>query len=205
MADSPESRILLMRHGQTTANLSHCFLGQRNAPLTPAGKLQSQRAAEGLLRWSPCRIFSSPLRRCHDAIALPASQHLGVPLTVDERLAELDFGPLEGQDYHQAQGSGRPLPWGPTSAQWPPPSGGEPVEAFMGRLADIAGELTSLSGRTAVVCHGGVIRGFLSLWDGFDFNRFWEVEVGNVASFEFAVEQGKVRLVGAGLSPEQLV
>ena len=204
MSNEPHGRILVMRHAQTVANLQACFLGQRNAPLTPAGEEQSRAGIEGLVAWKPDRIVTSPLDRCRLAIAEPAAQRLGVPCAVDQRLIELDFGPLEDRGYREVEELGMPLPWGPTANMWPPEEGGEPLAAYMARIKSACADLAALEGKTAVVCHGGVIRGMLSAWIDFGFGSFWKTVVGNVASFEFNACASHVELVRAGIDPDLL-
>jgi len=48
--------------------------------------------------WSVARVCSSPSARCRAPAALVADA-LGVPLAVDERLYELDFGAWEGRSW----------------------------------------------------------------------------------------------------------
>ncbi|HEY0138799.1 MAG TPA: histidine phosphatase family protein, partial [Nannocystis sp.] len=45
--------------------------------------------------WSLDRVWSSPSARCHEPAARIAAA-LAVPLVIDERLYELDFGAWEG-------------------------------------------------------------------------------------------------------------
>ncbi|MGN0034996.1 MAG: histidine phosphatase family protein [Coriobacteriales bacterium] len=200
---SRRGHLLLMRHAQTVANEQHRYLGQRNAPLTELGERQRQRGVEGLVAWRPDRIVSSPLDRCR-VIAEPAAKLLGCPFEVDERVAELDFGVIEDCTSDQIRQRGLPLPWGDSLERWPAP-GAESLEEFCGRLADAADHFATLVGKTAVVSHGGAIRGMLAHWLGIPPERMWQVSLGNVRSVLLSVEDADtVYLERLGLAPEEL-
>lgn len=200
--DAP--RLLLMRHGQTCANAAGYFLGGRDEGVTEQGEEQSRRAVAGLAAWRPDRIFTSPLSRCRTLIAEPAAAALGVPCTVDERIREFDFGPLEGRTYAEVVEEDLPFPWGPGAKRWPPAEGGERMEDFVARLSAAAHDYEQLEGRTAVICHGGVIRGFFSVWFSLGPDEINRLVVPNVSSAIFRSAPGNVSLECFGLSPEML-
>ena len=201
-------RLLLMRHAQTVTNLAGTFSGAADADVSELGREQSAAAVEGLVAWGPERIVTSPLSRARKMIAEPVGRALGVPITVDERICEFDFGPLEGVRFADAAKQGLPLPWGPGSERWPQlveqAGCGETMETFIGRLADAAAELERLEGRTAVICHGGVIRGLMCVWFGFGVEAINRLVVGNVSSALLRVAPGNVCLEAFGLQPEDL-
>lgn len=198
------ARVLLMRHGETESNLKRVFLGKVDAPLSELGERQSQEAVEALRAWAPDRIVTSPLERCRVKIAEPAARLLGVPCTVDERIAEFDFGPLEGMTYQAASEAGMPMPWGPASAQWPPTEGGESLDEFYQRISAAAAKIEGMPGKTAVICHGGVIRGFFGVWLRMEVESWNQLVVDNVSSTLFRARPGFMALEQFGLSTEQL-
>lgn len=195
-------RVLLVRHAQTFANANDYFLGQRDEGITEEGERQSARAVAGIVDWAPNRIVTSPLMRCREKIAAPAAEVLGVPLEIDERLKEFDFGPLEGKTFSEAMEKGYPFPWGPGSDEWPPEEGGETMPEFLERLARAARDLEGREGRTAVVCHGGVIRGLFAVWLGVEVGTLNQLVVGNVSGCVFRTNPGDVLLERFGLRPE---
>ncbi len=197
-------RILLMRHAQTHANAAGYFLGSRDEGVTEVGKEQSRRAVVGLASWKPDRIITSPLSRCRKLIAEPAARELGIECTVDERIREFDFGPLEGRTYEDIVREGLPFPWGPGAQNWPPAGGGERMEDFVARIADAARDYEQLEGRTAVICHGGVIRGFFCVWFSLGPDEINRLVVQNVNSFIFSSAPGNVSLERFGLRSESL-
>jgi probable phosphoglycerate mutase len=93
--------ILLIRHGQTMWNVERRMQGRLESGLTELGRRQA-RAMAGLVRdlvrreagdW---RLLSSPLSRAHDT-AKAVAEATGLPIELDERLAEQAFGEWEGR------------------------------------------------------------------------------------------------------------
>lgn len=202
-AFSRGGHLLLMRHPQTEANEQHHYLGQHNAPLTELGRRQCERAVAGLIAWEPDRIVTSPLDRCR-AIAVPAAESLGCPLTVDERVVELEFGIIENMTGPQIEEADLPLPWGERADEWPV-EGAESMDEFRGRLAAAGDDLIALSGKTAVVAHGGAIRALIATWFDIPVQKMWQIALANVNSALMSVEDNRyVYLERLGLEPEQL-
>lgn len=73
------------RHGRTEANASGLLLGRADPDLDALGRRQAEAIAAALPR--PELVLSSPLARCRQT-----AEALGVPVEVDERLVELDYG-----------------------------------------------------------------------------------------------------------------
>jgi broad specificity phosphatase PhoE len=83
--------LVLVRHGESTANAAGLLLGRTDADLTERGRHQAV-AARALL--GPVReVTSSPLRRALDTAALLAGER---PVEVDGRWVEVDYGEYEG-------------------------------------------------------------------------------------------------------------
>ena len=59
--------LVLLRHGESTANAAGVLLGRTDAPLTDKGSRQA--AALGPLLGSVVRVVSSPLTRARDTAA----------------------------------------------------------------------------------------------------------------------------------------
>ena len=87
--------IYIIRHGQTDQNRKHVLLSRSDVPLNEAGVRQAKEAYERLKAVPFRRAYSSPLLRARQTAALVAP---GLPVTVDERLIEMDYGPYEGMD-----------------------------------------------------------------------------------------------------------
>lgn len=197
-------RVLLMRHAQTNANAQGFFLGRHDEGVSELGSRQSLEAVKGLVAWEPDRIICSPLQRCRRMIAEPAAQELGIQAQVDERLTEFDFGPIEGMTFDDVLANDLPFPWGPRAAQWPPASGGESFDAFLQRLKAACDDIEQFEGRTAVIAHGGVIRGIFANWLSMGTDEVNHLVVRNVDSFVFRVRPGFAELEAYGIHPADL-
>lgn len=202
--DDGMSRVLLMRHAQTHANARGFFLGRRDEGVTELGEEQSRRAIAGLIAWRPDRIICSPLKRCRAMIAEPAAVELGLEAQVDERLIEFDFGPIEGMSFDDVIERNLPFPWGPRAATWPPAQGGESFDDFLVRIRSVSDDIERLEGRTAVIVHGGVIRGFMGNWLNMGTDEVNHLIVRNVDGFVFRVRPGFAELESYGIHPEDL-
>lgn len=198
-----QAKILLMRHPQTVANQNKRFLGAKNMPLSELGQEQLKLAIEGLVAWQPTEIVSSPLERCL-AIAEPVAQRLGLDIEIDSRIAEIDFGAAEGLTHQEAMEKGLSLPWGELAADWPV-EGAESIEQFAQRLRAAADDLELRQGKTAVIAHGGVIRGLSSHWLHIPISRLWNMTVRNVESALFINDRDDgIFLERFGIKPEWL-
>jgi probable phosphoglycerate mutase len=85
--------LILVRHGESVANAQGLLLGRTDAELTDDGRAQAV-AARTLLRDPVAEVRTSPLRRARDTADLLS---LGVPVSVDERWVEIDYGEFECQ------------------------------------------------------------------------------------------------------------
>jgi probable phosphoglycerate mutase len=84
--------LVLVRHGETEGNAARQLLGRAESPLTARGR--SDATALGAALGPVSRLVSSPLGRArHTAEALG----LDLPVEVDERWIEVDYGELEGR------------------------------------------------------------------------------------------------------------
>ena len=88
--------LILVRHGESDANARGLLLGRTDARLTEAGRVQAA-AARSLLTDPVAEVRTSPLGRARDTAQLLA---LGLPVAVDERWVEVDYGEFECRPLH---------------------------------------------------------------------------------------------------------
>lgn len=87
--------LILARHGVTDWNLLGRYQGQADPPLNSAGRQQAATLA-GQLAGTPLEaIYTSDLRRAYDTAQIVAAR-LGLPVSVDPRLREINQGAWEG-------------------------------------------------------------------------------------------------------------
>jgi broad specificity phosphatase PhoE len=131
--------IVLLRHGRTASNAKGLLLGRADPPLDDQGQKQAAAAAELVAETASVgRIVSSPLDRCRSTAAIVA-EVVGVPVEIDERWIELDYGELDGTPLTEVP----PATWATwhSDLDWAPPGGeshrhlGERVRAACDELA----------------------------------------------------------------------
>jgi broad specificity phosphatase PhoE len=88
-------KLYLVRHGETEWNKLGRFQGQNDNSLNELGLAQARDTARAAISWKPTAIYSSPLCRTM-RVAEEISRLVGLPVTPDPRLKELDLGDLEG-------------------------------------------------------------------------------------------------------------
>ena len=97
----PETKLVLLRHGESEWNASSRFTGWADIDLTPQGMIQAQMAAEMLRRagWTFDHGFSSMLTRAlrtYRAVATHLHPDGERPLVTDWRLNERHYGIFTG-------------------------------------------------------------------------------------------------------------
>jgi len=85
--------LILVRHGESVANAQGLLLGRTDAELTEKGRVQAE-AVTSLLRHPVAEVRSSPLTRARHTGELLG---LGLPIVVDDRWIEVDYGEYECQ------------------------------------------------------------------------------------------------------------
>ncbi|KAG8462871.1 hypothetical protein KFE25_001644 [Diacronema lutheri] len=89
------TRVTLIRHGQTEWNLLGRFQGCQDSPLTARGVEQARATRACVARLRPSAVYTSDLLRARRTAELLCPD--GVPLRVDGRLRERNFGMFEGR------------------------------------------------------------------------------------------------------------
>jgi probable phosphoglycerate mutase len=85
--------LILVRHGESSANAQGLLVGRTDAELTAKGRAQAASVRQ-LLGAPVHALRTSPLRRARDTATL---LDLGVPVEVDARWIEVDYGEYECQ------------------------------------------------------------------------------------------------------------
>ena len=151
-------KVTLVRHGQTERSARSAYSGQLDIPLTSLGREQARRCAERIAGAGVDGIYTSPLVRARDT-AQAIADAAGVPLTVEERLIEVDYGPFEGYDregarakYGQAFTDWRDDPFGS------PVPGMEPLPAALKRASAATADALEACEHPVLVGHQGILR-----------------------------------------------
>ena len=151
------ARLIMIRHGESTANLEKRFTVSTDEPLTPAGIEQARARGRALLgRCAPTALYSSPFLRAFQT-AQGIGEVLGLEPVIVEDLREQDFGIFRGRPYTDFYGH-----WMAAGGvdRWDlRPEGGEMLRE-VARRAGVALDGIArrhLGGEVIVVSHGGVM------------------------------------------------
>lgn len=92
-----QTRVFIVRHGQTDYNAAHKFDGQIDTRLSELGKKQVQELAETLCDIKIDTIVSSPLSRAIDtATAIAKRQFNDLQVVIESAFTEIDCGDCSG-------------------------------------------------------------------------------------------------------------
>ncbi len=83
--------LYLVRHGRTAHNADGLLLGSSDIPLDDEGRRQASKLGSVPELAGASRVVSSPLSR-----AVDTASAFGVPVSVDARWREIDYGSYEG-------------------------------------------------------------------------------------------------------------
>jgi len=93
------TKILLVRHGESTANLQNVFAGHYDPELTELGHRQAECTAHFLLEnYAIDAIYSSDLHRAYDT-GRHFGDKAGLSITADRRLREIYAGAWEEKTF----------------------------------------------------------------------------------------------------------
>lgn len=153
------TRVILIRHGETTWNRATRIQGHTDIPLSALGLAQAERLAEALADEPLAAIYSSDLSRARATAEAVARVH-GLSLRLDAGLRERAFGRFEGLSWQEID-QGYPE----DAARWRrrepdfAVGGGESLNVFSARcLAAARRAAAAHPGQgIALVAHGGVL------------------------------------------------
>jgi len=152
-------QLLIIRHGQSVADIEGHHEGSADFPLTELGRRQAQAAAEWIARYyPPDAIVASPLCRAAETAHCIAGS-IALPVILDDALREKANGVYAGLTFEYAS-QRYPRPEGGWKDHESPP-GGESRIAFHARVQGYWSRLLATESpppRLAIVTHGGVIQ-----------------------------------------------
>ena len=153
------TRIIALRHGETTWNVDTRIQGQLDIPLNSTGRRQAERMAQALGDEPITAIYASDLSR-----AWETAQYLGRALEVtvskEDGLRERGFGDFEGKTFAEIAAllPEQSLRWRKRDPEFAP-AGGESLLALRSRVVAAAERLAAQhpGELIALVGHGGVM------------------------------------------------
>ena len=176
--------IVFARHGQTAPNRDGLVLGRADPELTEEGHRQAELLAAALRGEPVAAILSSPLLRARQTAA-PIGEACGVPVKVDERLIEIDWGAWEGR----ATGSLAKADVDRWKAEEGTAPEGESLDSLSLRVESFCREQLDQDGLVVAVSHVSPIKAAAAWAMGVDGTVAWRMFLG-LASIT-RVGQGK--------------
>ena len=159
-------KLIIVRHGETEANILRICQGQTQGKLNDEGIAQARKVAERLKNEIFDAIYSSDLQRALDTTTEIAKFHPYLHINNDKRLRERYFGSFQGQIFPEKM------------EDFTPSDEIETPEAIALRLNDFLTEIFAKhpDDTLLIVSHGFTIRTMFSLFYGMDAKNTTEIE-----------------------------
>ncbi|WP_336962893.1 histidine phosphatase family protein [Sphingobium aquiterrae] len=172
----------LMRHGAPVG--AGRLLGHTDAAATDEGCAACLARAREL---EVDAVVCSDLVRARDPADMIAASH-GLPLRIDPRWRELDFGAWDGA--HPGE-----LDTARLAAFWNDPLGHAPPqgETWHALVARVGAALEEIGAPTLVVTHAGAMRAALSCLFGLDYRQSWAFDLPYTALISLRIWPGAQR------------
>lgn len=199
-----QTRLTLVRHGQTEWNATGKWQGHAAVPLDDVGHMQAQALAQYLTTWNIHRMYCSDLSRCIQT-ARYIKEALELDFMIDNRLREIDVGEWQGLTEQEVRA------WdaerfaqvmaNPFNVRRP---GGESFNDHSARVSPAIIEYVKnhQGEHLLVVTHGGtihaVVRGVLRMEVPADKRQIPNTSLTDII---FDADKNEWRLVSAGLIP----
>ncbi len=156
--------LILLRHGRSTANSAGILAGRSaGVDVDATGAEQAAALVDRLAECRIARIVSSPQLRCRSTVA-PLAASLGLAVTIDERLAEVDYGDWTGRPLSELaqEPLWRTVQTHPSAAVFPNGEGLAAVSARAVAAARAHAAVVGESGAVLICSHGDVIASILA-------------------------------------------
>ena len=177
------TKLVLVRHGETTWNVTGYYQGRTDTDLSDRGRRQAARLSDHLRGMPLAGIYSSPLKRALDTIEQTARE-AGQQVRVECGLTEIEhglWGGLHKSEVEERYGETLRL-WleNPTLAGVP---GAESLEEVRDRVLETISKIIERHpGETALVCtHDAVLKVLITSALGLGLDSFWAVQVDNAS------------------------
>jgi broad specificity phosphatase PhoE len=193
---------IIVRHGETLANVAGVVQGQSESELSEHGLAQARAAAVALRTYHFDACYASDLKRATDtASIILAAGHEGLAMQTDPGLREWDLGEWVGHTMTEIRATYPDLIQGfcdlGADVQIP---GGESRAEFQRRINDTFDRIAAAchpGGRVLVVAHGGTLRMAICRFYGLPRDDVFAPQVDNASmtAARFYPEQRCWRLV----------
>ena len=175
-----ETRVDLLRHGAVSGG-RRLRGAATDDPLSARGRTDMERVLRRAGPWDV--LVSSPMQRCV-TVARSAADERGLPLRIEERFTEYDFGSWSGRELDALwTEAGDDLARFLADPEAVTPPGGETARDFRARVRSGWHELLTRDAgrRVLLIAHGGVLRQIVADALGVPFSIHAALEWPNAA------------------------
>ncbi|MEH6639236.1 MAG: histidine phosphatase family protein [Porticoccaceae bacterium] len=194
----PKGRLLLVRHGQTAANVDKVWHGHTDTPLNPTGQQQTVKLGKYFHNYMPeiHAIYSSPLERARHT-AEQIAEGGGHSINIDPRLVEFGIGEWEGRSFDDLKNETDFVDRMMTDEHHRAPGGETRYEVTQRFLTAVEGFWHSHSNENVVVvAHGLAIAFTLSHLIENDTAKWQDYLVSNTGVTEVCLNQKEIISLG---------
>lgn len=170
-----DTRLWLMRHGETEWSLSGAHTGRTDIPLTERGRENARKMGE-ILKCRPYSlVLTSPLARARETCALAG---YGNVAQIEPNLHEWDYGDYEGRSTADIR---RDRPGWELWKDGVP--NGETVDQVGVRAEKVIARALAAGGDVALFAHGHILRILASRWLGepADSGRLFVLDTASIS------------------------
>lgn len=198
------TRLLIIRHGQSTANIQGVFAGHVDSALTELGLRQAELTAEYIVtNYTVDRVYGSDLRRAF-ATGKAVADRLGLEITPDAALREIYAGIWEGVPMAElAESYGEPYQIWMHDIGNAVCEGGESVAQMQERIVSAVCRIARENpGKTVVIAtHAAAIKALQCHCEGRPLDEMKDVPwVDNASVTDIVWENDRLRVIEAGHS-----
>lgn len=173
-------KLYVTRHGETSWNVRNKVCGTTDVELTEKGREQARKLAETVNSRHIDIIISSPLKRAVETSRI-IGQGREIPIRLDQRLTEQDYGVYEGVDRQDERFLANKRNF---AYRYP---GGESMMQVAHRTYGLIEELKEQCPDKTIllVCHGGVCRVINTYFRDMTNDEFFRYSLGNCMLEEY--------------------
>ncbi len=187
----------MIRHGETACNEKGAYYGKLDVPLNEKGVKQIKKIGTTLNKIAFDSVYSSNTTRTLDSLKL-CGENLYERASLDQRIAEIDFGEFEGKTYKEitALYPQHMDEWHDNWQDFCPP-GGESFIDFYRRVTSFFKELLTVKAdHVLVMTHSGVIKAIYCYVLNNNPDLYWHFTCHNGTINKIKYEHGNLFIDG---------
>lgn len=187
--------VLLVRHGQTSANIEQVWHGHTDTPLTETGQAQASSLGDHFHHYHTgvAAIYASPLQRARHT-AERIAEKTGHEIGLDKRLMEFGVGEWEGRSFDELRGELGFFTGMMGDAHHRAPGGESRHEVTQRFVTAVEEFRRNHQGETiVVVAHGVAIAFALAHWIEDDSVHWVNYRVSNTSVTAIDLGRGEIR------------